>query len=310
MDSTDWQVKRLPDLVDEMLPTYAPRQGTSHIEGLSLPQREVIFDILDDLFRVLFPGFIGKEPVRRANLRYYIGNSINSVHDRLLDQLEKSYRYNCQMQSCPGCDCRKLAQDSTEALLEALPRLRETLKKDVQAAYEGDPAAKSFDEIILSYPFINAITTQRIAHELYARDVPLVPRIMSERAHGMTGIDIHPGARIGEFFFIDHGTGVVIGETTEIGRNVKLYQGVTLGALSFPKDEHGNIIKGGKRHPTIEDGVTVYAGATILGGKTVIGKGAVIGGNVWITDSVPPGAKVILTPEGQQRFTPAKAKAQ
>jgi serine O-acetyltransferase len=306
MDSTEWQVNRMPELVDEILATYTARQGISHIEGLSLPQREIIFDILEDLFKVLFPGFIGKEPVRRASLRYVVGGTINSAYERLVDQLEKSHRYRCQMQSCPGCDCRKMAQDSVEYLLDSLPRLREVLKKDVQAAYEGDPAAKSYDEIILSYPFINVITTHRIAHELYLREVPLVPRIMSERAHSLTGIDIHPGARIGDYFFIDHGTGVVIGETTEIGDYVKLYQGVTLGALSFPKDEHGNIIKGGKRHPTIEDNVTVYAGATILGGKTVIGKDAVIGGNVWITESVPGGAKVILSPEGQQRLTPAK----
>lgn len=309
MDSSDWQLKRMPGLVDQILETYATRRGISHIEGLTLPQRDVIFDILDDLFRILFPGFIGKEPVRRANLRYYVGGTLNSVYERLVDQLEKSYKYQCQMQSCDGCDFPKMARETAAALLESLPRVRELLKKDVQAAYEGDPAARTFDEIILSYPFINVITTHRIAHELYLREVPLVPRIMSERAHGMTGIDIHPGARIGEYFFIDHGTGVVIGETTEIGNYVKLYQGVTLGALSFPKDEHGNIIKGGKRHPTIEDNVTVYAGATILGGETVIGKGAVIGGNVWITDSVPPGAKVALTAEGQQRFTPPKKRS-
>jgi serine O-acetyltransferase len=309
MDSTKWQTNRMPGLVDEILETYARKKGISHIEGVTLPQRDVIFDVLDGLFRILFPGFIGKEHVRRANLRYYVGNTINVVYERLVEQLEKTYQYQCQMQSCHECDFPKMARETAEQLLDALPRVRELLKKDVQAAYEGDPAASSFDEIILSYPFINAITTHRIAHELYRREVPLIPRIMSERAHGMTGIDIHPGARIGEYFFIDHGTGVVIGETTEIGRNVKLYQGVTLGALSFPKDEHGNIIKGGKRHPTIEDNVTVYAGATILGGETVIGKGAVIGGNVWITESVPPGAKVTLTPEGQQRFTPPKKRS-
>jgi len=179
-------------------------------------------------------------------------------------------------------------------LLEGLPAIRRLLKEDVRAAFEGDPAAKSFDEVIVSYPFIKAITVQRIAHLLYQQDVPLVPRIMCEWAHKETGIDIHPGARIGRGFFIDHGTGVVIGETTDIGDNVKLYQGVTLGALSFPRDEKGNIIKGAKRHPTLCDDVTVYANATILGGKTVIGKGAVIGGNSWITSSVRPGSVVTI----------------
>jgi serine O-acetyltransferase len=184
-----------------------------------------------------------------------------------------------------------MAENVTQYLLTQLPKIRELLKSDVQAAFDGDPAAKSYEEIVISYPCITAIATHRIAHELYIKQVPLIPRIMSEWAHTKTGIDIHPGAKIGENFFIDHGTGVVIGETTVIGNNVKIYQGTTLGALSFPKDERGRVIKGGKRHPTIKDNVTIYAEATILGNVT-IGKGTVIGGNVWIKESVPAGVTV------------------
>jgi len=191
----------------------------------------------------------------------------------------------------------ELSRDAvTIHFLQKLPELRAVAAEDVQAAYDGDPAAKSFAEIILSYPSIKAVTVQRMAHELYNMGVPLLPRIMTEYAHRETGIDIHPGARIGRSFFIDHGTGVVIGETTEIGDRVKLYQGVTLGALSFSMDAEGKMVRGTKRHPTIEDDVTIYAEATILGGETVIGKGSVIGGNVWLTNSVPPGSKVVIEP--------------
>ena len=185
--------------------------------------------------------------------------------------------------------------DVTLYLIESIPELRKILTLDVKAAYEGDPAAKSYNEIIFSYPGLFAITVHRIAHILYEKDIPLIPRIMSEYAHSLTGIDIHPGAKIGKSFFIDHGTGVVIGETCIIGDNVKIYQGVTLGGKSFPKDQNGNIIRGQKRHPTIEDNVTIYAGATILGGETVIGKNSIIGGNVWITESIPPNSKVTLS---------------
>jgi serine O-acetyltransferase len=194
-----------------------------------------------------------------------------------------------------------MALKTTEHLLSKLADIRGLLKEDVGAAYDGDPAAKSFQEIVISYPYINAIATHRIAHELYLQNVPLIPRIMSESAHARTGIDIHPGAKIGKRFFIDHGTGVVIGETSVIGENVKLYQGVTLGAMSFPKDERGRIIKGGKRHPTIEDDVTIYAEATLLGNIT-IGSGAVIGGNVWLQKSVEPGVIVAISkPDSQNK---------
>jgi len=197
------------------------------------------------------------------------------------------------MDHCKDCDIPTLTEAATRTLISKLPEIRNTMKLDVGAAFEGDPAAKSLDEIILSYPGIKAITIQRIAHVLYHQKVPLIPRMLCEYAHRETGIDIHPGAHLGKAFFIDHGTGVVIGETSTIGDNVKIYQGVTLGALSFPKDACGGIIKGAKRHPTIEKNVTIYAGATILG-NIVIGENSIIGGNVWLTESVEPGTKVTI----------------
>jgi len=230
-------------------------------------------------------------------VRYVVGDLLSQIHTELAEQIRRAYEYQCRLNQCNHCDCETMAARVTGSLLSELPRIRTLLKDDVHAAFDGDPAAKSCEEIVMSYPCIIAIATYRIAHELYVRDVPLIPRILSECAHARTGIDIHPGATIGRRFFIDHGTGVVVGETTIIGQNVKIYQGTTLGALSFPRDERGRIIKGGKRHPTIEDDVTIYAEATILGDVT-IGKGAVIGGNTWIKESVPPGVTVgSSTPE-------------
>jgi len=301
-----WQREKLPDLVKRTLATYADEKGINHIGGAILPAEEVVYDCLDRLFRVLFPGFVDREPVRDANLSYTLGVIYDSVYRDLSAEIEKALDYRCSIESCEGCDCGRMAREATAALLDRVPEIRETLKTDVQAAYDGDPAAQSFDEIILAYPCLEAIATHRLAHELYKAQIPLVPRMLSERAHGRTGIDIHPGARIGKSFFIDHGTGVVIGETAVIGENVKIYQGVTLGALSFPKDEAGRVRKGFKRHPNIGDGVTIYAGATILGGETTIGDGAVVGGNVWITASVPAGAKVILKAPEQETRPPKK----
>jgi serine O-acetyltransferase len=212
----------------------------------------------------------------------------------LFREIYRGIRHDCKLSEniCPHCE--DVAETQAISFLEKIPTLRNFLARDVEAAYDGDPAAKGHDEIIFSYPCIFAIMVYRLAHELHVQEIPLLPRIMTEFAHSKTGIDIHPGARIGKNFFIDHGTGVVIGETTEIGENVKLYQGVTLGALSFPKDEMGNIVRDKKRHPTIEDDVVIYAGATVLGGDTLIGKGSIIGGNVWLTHSVPPGTKVLI----------------
>ena len=279
-------------IVDEIVLTYKDDSGINFIDASYLPEREKILQILDHLTEILFPGYTGRRVVSVTNISFIVGDILCSIYDELTNQTERAYKYACRLKNCEGCDCRTKAENATKKLLNRLPEIRELLKGDVAAAYDGDPAAQSFDEVVLSYPGITAIAIYRIAHELYLEEVPLIPRIMSECAHSKTGIDIHPGATIGKNFFIDHGTGVVIGETTIIGNNVKIYQGTTLGAMSFPKDERGNIIKGTKRHPTIEDNVTIYAEATILG-DIVIGKGSVIGGNVWIKEPVPPGVTVI-----------------
>jgi serine O-acetyltransferase len=283
--------KGLERLVGRIAETYKGDSGINFIDAANLPVRGQILETLELLFEVLFPGHTGNKAVTRSNVRYVVGDLLSQVYAGLVDQIERAYRYQCRIRQCKDCDCETMSEKVTLGLLNELPRIRELLKGDVRAAYDGDPAAKSYEEIVISYPCITAIAAHRIAHELYIRQVPLIPRIMSECAHARTGIDIHPGARIGRNFFIDHGTGVVIGETTVIGDNVKIYQGTTLGAMSFRRDQRGRIIKGGKRHPTIEDDVTIYAEATILGDVT-IGRGAIIGGNTWIKESVPPGVTV------------------
>jgi serine O-acetyltransferase len=284
--------REIKKIVEEIVQTYKGDSGINFIDASYLPERDKILKILDHLIEILFPGYTGKRVVSLTNISFIVGDILCNIYDELANQSERAFKYACRLNNCETCDCRKKAENATIKLLNRLPEIRELLKGDVGAAYDGDPAAKSFEEVVLSYPGINAIATYRIAHELYLEDVPLIPRIMTECAHSKTGIDIHPGADIGRNFFIDHGTGVVIGETTIIGNNVKIYQGTTLGAMSFPKDERGNIIKGSKRHPTIEDNVTIYAEATILG-DIVIGKDSVIGGNVWIKESVPPGVTVL-----------------
>lgn len=283
--------KTLDKLVDELMDTYDGDFGINFIDAENLPVRSRIIKVLDLVFELLFPGHTGNKAITRSNVRYIVGDLLSQVHAELSGQIQRAYQYQCRIDNCMHCDCATMATKVTDELLGELPRIRSLLKTDVHAAYEGDPAAKSYEEIVMSYPCIIAIATYRIAHELHIRQVPLIPRIMSECAHMKTGIDIHPGAAIGSGFFIDHGTGVVIGETSVIGNHVKIYQGTTLGALSFRRDERGRIIKGGKRHPTIEDDVTIYAEATILGDVT-IGKGAVVGGNTWVKESVPPGVIV------------------
>lgn len=293
MGKNELSNKQLEKLVDEIVATYHGDSGINFIDASNLPVRSEILNILDMLTELVFPGYTGRRRVTKDNIHYVVIDIICHIYTALSEQIERAFRYRCRIENCESGDCVKMAEDSTHHLLNKLPEIREMLKGDVTAAYDGDPAAKSYEEIIISYPYVIAIVTHRIAHELYLKDVPLIPRIMGEHAHSVTGIDIHPGAKIGRNFFIDHGTGVVIGETTVIGDNVKLYQGTTLGALSFPKDERGRIIKGGKRHPTLEDNVTIYAEATILG-DVVIGKGAVIGSNVWIKESVPADTVVTM----------------
>jgi serine O-acetyltransferase len=262
-------------------------------KGFGLAGRQAVFKVLEDLIAALFPGCHGYEPVPVDQIRGLVEEKLHAVRASLRRQIELAFRYQCEFDQCKECgDCGRKAETSVHALMTALPTIKKILQDDIVAAYEGDPAAKSFMEVVMSYPGIMTTMTHRLAHVLYKENVPLIPRMMAEHAHSQTGIDIHPGAQIGPGFFIDHGTGVVIGETCVIGKRVKLYQGVTLGALSFPKDEHGNPIKGIKRHPNVEDDVTIYAGATILGGKTTIGAGSEIGGNVWLIHSVPPGSRV------------------
>lgn len=274
--------------------TYTDEKGIKHIETSLLPNEAEVIDIIHDLLEVLFPGYTARKILELDSLDDNIRRIITGTYAKLIDQIARSYRSDCKTRDCEDCDVANLAEEASRHLLELLPEIRETIKLDAAAAYDGDPAAKSLDEIILSYPGIKAITMHRISHELYMKKVPLMPRMMSEYAHRTTGIDIHPGAQLGEGFFIDHGTGVVIGETAVIGNNVKIYQGVTIGALSFPKDSCGKIIKGLKRHPTIQDNVTIYAGATILG-NIIIGEGSVIGGNVWITENIDPGSIITIS---------------
>ena len=283
----------IKNLIQKITATYQGDKGINFIDATNLPVREKIVSILDLLTELVFPGYTGKRIVTKSNIDFIVGDILCEVFSELSEQIERALKYRCRVLNCDSGGCANLAAQTTADLLNRIPDIREMLKGDVSAAFDGDPAAQSFEEIVISYPCITAISTHRIAHELYLKNVPMIPRLMAEYAHSKTGIDINPGARIGKNFFIDHGTGVVIGETSIIGDNVKIYQGTTLGALSFPKDERGRIIKGGKRHPTIEDNVTIYAEATVLG-DIVIGKGAVIGANVWIKESVPAGVVVSM----------------
>ena len=293
----NWIEEGLPTLIEQIMENYEDYGGINHLEGKDLPSKQVVIEVLEDLLTVVFPGYWGKHEVAQSNTRFFLGNILHSIYFRLMEEVDKSLKYICRrIEKCPEDVCRARAHIVVKELLEMIPEIRVLLSGDIQAAHDGDPAAKSTDDVILSYPCVLAIVTYRFAHELYLRGVPLIPRIMSEHAHSQTGIDIHPGAQIGKNFFIDHGTGVVIGETAEIGDNVKIYQSVTLGALSFPKDERGQIIKGRKRHPTIGNDVVIYSGATLLGGSTEIGDAAVIGGNVWITTSIPADTEVTIVP--------------
>jgi serine O-acetyltransferase len=278
---------KLPQIIESIVGTYDAQDGINHIEGANLPSRDRVVEITTNFLSVLFPGYYEKQELSKANVTYYIWEKIAFIYHHLSREILKSLKSVC---GSPG-DEGTLTDQSIEitfAILRKIPHIRQQLRGDVQAAYEGDPAAKCLDEIILSYPGVEAIAVHRVAHELHLLAVPLIPRIMSEYAHNKTGIDIHPGASIGNNFFIDHGTGVVIGETAEIGDNVRMYQGVTLGALSIQKDAAGNIGRGTKRHPTLKNNVIIYSGATILGGKTVVGEYSIIGGSVWLTESVPP----------------------
>jgi serine O-acetyltransferase len=284
----------LPHIVSDLVESCQDTDTFHHLNLVGFPSRGVVIEIIERLKKVLFPGYFGEHEVDSFSLAYQMGIEINTLFELLARQITLSIRHECHRRQTVCTFCSERGQKEALTLLKKLKGLRKILTEDVRAAYHGDPAAKSFDEIIFSYPSILAILTYRVAHELNDQEVPLIPRMMTEYAHSITGIDIHPGALIGRHFFIDHGTGVVIGETGIIGDYVRIYQGVTLGALSLPMEEKGDLLRKMKRHPTIEDHVTIYAGATILGGETVIGAGSVIGGNVWLTHSVPPGTTVMI----------------
>ena len=256
-----------------------------------LPSRKILMEILDGFSAVLFPNRLGSGDVTREGVDYFVGHTLNSTLRRLLGQITKELLFHAEQAGEEGTDPRAKAMEITREFAARLPRLRALLDTDIEAAYQGDPAARSVDEVLVCYPGVSAVICHRLAHELYRLDVPLVARMIAEIAHSSTGIDIHPGAEIGGSFFIDHGTGVVIGETSIIGQRVRLYQAVTLGAKRFPVDDHGALLKGHARHPIVEDDVVIYAGATILG-RITIGHGSTIGGNVWLTRSVPPGSNI------------------
>ena len=267
--------------------------GVSIHRGYHLAGQKAVRSVVDELIAALFPGCHGKETVKACEMEKYMAAQLLSVKNKLQEQIALALQYQCSVDGCDDCeDCNIRAEDVVRYLFDSLPEIKKILEGDILAAYEGDPAARSTMEVVMSYPGVFAIIVHRIAHFLYKENIPMIPRIMSEYAHSLTGIDIHPGATIGKEFFIDHGTGVVIGETCTIGERVKLYQGVTLGARSFEKDENGNPVKGIKRHPNVGNNVVIYAGATILGGETTIGDDSEIGGNVWLIHSVPPGSKV------------------
>ena len=289
---------RLLLMTERIVDTYAEVGGIVHLDRCPLPSYDAVTAVTEDLKAVLFPGYRRRDRLHSCNLTYYVGNLVDTLCERLTEQIARALSHEARDSGSaisPPCDAfEAIAREKTLTFLEQLSSLRKILSLDAEAAHVGDPACRSLDEVIFCYPGFEAVSVYRLAHLLHKLEIPLIPRMMTEWAHSKTGIDIHPGAQIGRHFFIDHGTGAVIGETSEIGDWVKLYQGVTLGALSFSTDGDGNLVRGTKRHPTVEDRVVLYAHATVLGGHTVIGHDSVIGSNVWITNSVAPHTVVSL----------------
>jgi serine O-acetyltransferase len=280
----------LAGLTDRLMASYVRQGGINHVEGKNLPSKHAIADITVDLLRLLFPGFFDEKLIHFSEIGAVTGALIDRVLSRLENEITKSLEY-APPAGIAGADPHDLARTITLKFLGNLPQVRELLQTDTEAAYNGDPAAFSKEEVILAYPFIETVAVQRLAHQLYLDSVPLIPRIMTEWAHARSGMDLHPGARIGKYFFVDHCTGTVVGETAVIGDHVKMYQGVGLVAKSLAA---GRALRGRQRHPTIEDRVTIYAGATIMGGDTVIGAGSTIGASVFLTTSVPEDSLVVL----------------
>ena len=283
----------IPPVVKKLAASCNKHGCFDHLGAIPIPTYEKVIQIINQIKKILFPGYFSVTAINPANLEYCLGQETTELFENLASQIVQAIQHECfqARQSCTRCKVQ--GHQKAIDFIETLPQISEMLANDIQATLDGDPAAKGADEVIFSYPGLRAITIFRVAHELHKLGIPVLPRIMTEYAHSVTGIDIHPGATIGRNFFIDHGTGVVIGETTVIGDRVRIYQGVTLGALSLPSDA-GERYRNVKRHPTIEDDVIVYANTTILGGETVIGARAVIGGNIWMTESVPADTRVIL----------------
>jgi len=286
----------LSTLVEGMLESYRRDPRAQHINRRFLPSRDEILEVVELLLQLFYPGYFGRQDLDDENLAFHVGNLLSTLREKVERQVGSCLNFAAECGERESGACADEARRMTAAFLDRLPAVRDALVLDVQAAYDGDPAAASLDEVILAYPGMLAVTVHRVAHELHVMGVPLMPRIMSEWAHSRTGADIHPGARIGSSFFIDHATGVVVGETSRIGSRVKLYQGVTLGAISIPRDERGRVIRDTRRHPTVEDGVTIYANATVLGGDTVVGADSVVGGSVFVTESVPGSTRVAVRP--------------
>lgn len=296
--ASDFRLKeQLPELTDRIVQTYTDVGTINHLGHCSLPNYEVIIEAAEDLKEIIYPGYRRREGLHLGNVAYHVGDLVDGLHDKLTQQIARALRHEAGGECEPSePDYEAKAQAMAITFLERIPDIRAMMALDVQAAYDGDPAVKNVDEVIFCYPGLEAVTIYRLAHEMYQLEIPFIPRMLSEWAHSQTGIDIHPGAKIGKHFFIDHGTGVVIGQTCKIGDHVKIYQGVTLGALSFQTDAQGQLLRGDgvKRHPTIEDRVVIYASATVLGGLTVVGHDSVIGSSVWLTRSVKPHTTVVL----------------
>jgi len=284
---------QLTDVTEEIIRDCSTRECHTHIGFEPMPSRQAVVEIIDRVRELLFPGFFSRERLDPASFRYAIGQVTTALFDLLSEQISRSIRHDCFRFERECTNCEERGFTVALQLLSDIPEIRRVLATDIRATFDGDPAAKTTDEIVYSYPGLQAVAIYRVARRLFELGVPTLPRMMTERMHGVTGIDIHPGAEIGEGFVIDHGTGVVVGETARIGSGVRIYQGVTLGALSLPKGA-GNQYRGKRRHPTIENDVIIYSGATILGGNTVIGSRSVIGGNVWLTESVPPDTTVMI----------------
>ena len=303
--ASDFRLKeQLPKLTDRIVQTYSDIGTINHLGHCPLPSYDEIIAVAKNLKDILYPGYRHREGLHFGNITYHVGELIDRLHDKLTTQIGRALRHEDRVANdINACDEEEVdfeakGQAMAISFLETIPQVRRSLAMDVQAAFDGDPACQNLDEIIFCYPGLDAITIFRLAHELYNLGVPFIPRMMTEWAHQQTGIDIHPGATIGTHFFIDHGTGVVIGETCHIGNHAKLYQGVTLGALSFDTDTDGKLVRGSKRHPTLEDRVVIYANATVLGGRTIIGHDSVIGSSVWLTRSVDPHTTVLLEKPG------------